>query len=109
MTRYHLRFVTSAAVLVFCGAVSFAGAGLTAQSEPSPFDGRWVIPVDSWFERLATPASQGPGGGSGPGGRGDQAPGRDIGLDLTVSAEDAVSGRATGLNSRRGAPGSHPA
>jgi hypothetical protein len=90
-------------------AIAIAGAAAAQRMASSPFNGRWVIRADPWFERLATASGQGRGGARGAGGRGEQAPGRDVVLELEVSAAGTLSGRATGLSGRRGAPGSHPA
>jgi hypothetical protein len=110
MPRALIRIARAARLVVTAAAFSFGGAAVSAESPaPTPFDGRWVIPADPWFERLATASGQGRGGGRGAGGRGDQPPGRDAVLELHVSADGAISGRATGISGRRGAPGSHPA
>ena len=110
MTRFLIRSSRAASVLLFSGAIWCVGHGANAQaSATSPFDGRWVIPADPWFDRLTTASGQGRGGARGAGGRGEQAAGKDVVLELEVSATGAISGRATGISGRRGAPGSHPA
>jgi hypothetical protein len=96
-------------IVILAGAISFAIAAGASQGTASPFDGRWVIPADPWFDRLATAPGQGRGGASGQGGRGEQAPAREVVLELRVASSGAVSGWATGTSGRRGAPGSHPA
>jgi hypothetical protein len=82
-------------------ALTFSAIG-QAQGMTAPFDGRWVVPPNAWFE--SSTAS-----GQGRGGRGSQAPEQDIVLELRVTPAGAISGRATGVGGRRGAPGSHPA
>jgi hypothetical protein len=108
MTRSLLRIAKEAGALLVTAAVFFGVAAVSAQRAASPFDGRWVIPADPWFDRLAT--ASGPGrGGRGAGGGAEPAAGKDVVLDLGVSPAGAISGRATGVSGRRGAPGSHPA
>lgn len=106
MPRHPVRIAIGAWLVVLAGAIS-AGATGNAQSVTGPFDGRWVIPHDAWFDQLAT--ASGPGRGGGRGGPDAQAPGRDVVLELRVAPTGSVSGRATGVSGRRGAPGSHPA
>ena len=108
MSRHPIRIDFAAAIIILAAAIAFGGGEMNAQSAASPFDGRWVIPADPWFDRLATTA--GPGrGGRGAAGGGEQAPGKDVVLELRVAPGGAVSGRAAGISGRRGAPGSHPA
>ena len=110
MPRPLNRIVKMAAFLVFTGAIYSSGAAVRDQGAAAKsFTGRWVIPADPWFDRLATPSGQERGGARGAGGRAEQAPRRDVVLELEVSAAGALSGRATGIGGRRGAPGSHPA
>ena len=102
--------IDHAACVVICAAAIFLGTTSgSSQGAASPFDGRWVIPADPWFDRLAAASAPGRGGARGAGGRGEQAAGRDVVLELKVAPSGAVSGRATGTSGRRGAPGSHPA
>jgi hypothetical protein len=108
MPRHRIPIAT-ASWLILAGAVFVATSVGRAQSGVSPFDGRWVIPSDPWFDRLAAASGQGRTGGAGRGGRGEQDTGRDLMLELRVAPTGAVSGRATGAGGRRGAPGSHPA
>ena len=106
MRRSLLRIAKATGVLAFTAALFFGGVPLSAQRAASPFDGRWVIPADPWFDRLATASGQGRGAA---GGRGEQAPARDVVIDVEVSPTGAISGRASGISGRRGSPGSHPA
>lgn len=107
MPRSLTHLDTAVRIVILAVAISFAGAAVQAQPVASPFDGRWVIPTDPWFDRLAIAARPGMGAGRGAGG--EQAPGKDVVLELKVAAAGAISGRATGIGGRRGAPGSHPA
>jgi hypothetical protein len=99
-----LRDVVSGKAWIILTAAIALGAAGYGQDKTERFDGRWVIPPDAWFDRTATAAS-----GQGRGGRGTQAPQQDIVLELRVTATGGISGRATGVSGRRGAPGSHPA
>jgi hypothetical protein len=103
----HLDIV--AGLVILAAAIAFSGALVQGQPALSSFDGRWVIPADPWFDRLATRAGPGRGAGRGAGGRGEQAAVKDVVLELKVAPGGAISGRATGISGRRAAPGSHPA
>jgi hypothetical protein len=107
MPRHVVRMVAA-----LCGALflTVAGTTLNAQS-PSPFTGRWVIEGDPWFDQLATSPAGGRGAGRAgapaPVG-GTQTPAQDVVLQLAVGPDGRVSGVASGISGRRGAPGSHP-
>ena len=105
MARYLLRFGMAACVFVLTAAAGVGLSAQTAQGAPGRFDGRWIVPSDPWFDQLATAPGQGRGGA----GRGGQAPAHDVVLELRVTSAGGVTGRATGVSGRRGAPGSHPA
>jgi hypothetical protein len=105
-----MRIAPVGCALMIAAAISSGGGAVRAQgAAASPFNGRWVIPADPWFDRLVAASGQGRGGARGAGGRGEQAPGKDVVLELEVSPSGAISGRASGTSGRRGAPGSHPA
>jgi hypothetical protein len=109
MPGFLVRIARTPGIFLLAAAISSSGGAVRAQgAPPSPFNGRWVIPADPWFDRVATASGQGRGA-RGAGGRGEQAPGKDVMLELEVSPSGAISGRATGTSGRRGAPGSHPA
>jgi hypothetical protein len=109
MPRHLVQIVIAACVVILAGPISIGAAAGSAQTGAGPFDGRWVIPADVWFDQLTTASGQGRGGAGGRGGRGAQAPSQAVVLELRVAPSGAVTGRATGVSGRRGAPGSHPA
>ena len=109
MPRHLTHICHAASIVVLTGAIYVGAVAGSAQGTASPFDGRWVVAANPWFDRLATAAGQGRGGAGGRGGRGDQAPARDVVIELKVAPNGGVSGRATGTSGRRGSPGSHPA
>lgn len=107
--RLLMQIAIAVPVVSLAAILSDGTVAATSQNAASPFDGRWVIPADVWFDQLTTASGEGRGGAGGRGGRGAQSPGQDVVVELRIGATGAVSGRATGVSGRRGAPGSHPA
>jgi hypothetical protein len=73
--RHPIQIAAAIRIVILVAGIFFGGATVNAQAAANPFDGRWVIPSDPWFDRLATGSDPGGAGARGAAGRGEQAPG----------------------------------
>ncbi len=108
------RLAPAAASAICAIVLAAPPSDARAQPRASPYEGRWVIEANPWFDETYGARADGrgrAGGGAGQGGRDGRAgqpPRPEIILVVHVTPGGGIAGTASGLISGRGAPGSQP-